>query len=359
MYDIIIVGAGPAGAIAAKYLAGSGKKVLLLQKDLSFKKPCGGGIRMDAFDEFKIDKCLVKNFVDTIVLETKKKSIEFDISSAPLGVVDRVEFDEALRNDAMNAGAKMVEAKVVDVEVLSSTVAVEAQLDNARKRYQGRYLIAADGVLSAVRKKVRAEEVPKRLAHYSDVNSLPTSKCYFYLGSTLTDRAYAWRFPYKGGADVGTFSKKSTKEYIYNLFKFLGIKEDEKVRGYNIPIWEKPLFYDDRVFYVGDSAGQVSPFTYEGIYYAMKSAKILSEVIIEDVDFTEYEERWNKLYFKKFNVLKRLQRIFLSHDLMIFIIMKTLEKPKMKQKLLDIWMDKYEIKIDVYFFARMFRRVFQ
>ncbi len=359
MYDIIIAGAGPAGAIAGKYLARSGKKVLLLQKDLSFKKPCGGGIRMDAFDEFEIDKRLIKNVVDTIVLETKKTSIEFDMSSAPLGIVDRVEFDKSLRNDAINAGAEVVEAKVVDVEILSSGVVVEVQIDNMRKQYQAEYLIAADGVLSTVRKKVRAEEVPKRLAHYSDVNALPTHKCYFYLGSTLTDRAYAWRFPYEGGADVGTFSKKSSKAYIYNLFKFLKINKDEKVRGYHIPIWEKPLFYDNRVFYAGDSAGQVLPFTYEGIYYAMKSAKILSEVIIEDVDLTEYEERWNKLYFRKFNTLKRLQGIFLLNDLMIFILMKTLEKPKINQKLLDIWMDKYEIKMDVYFFVRMFQRVFR
>ena len=359
MYDIIIVGAGPAGAIAGKYLARSGKKVLLLQKDLSFKKPCGGGIRMDAFNEFEIDKCLVKNFVDTIVLETKKKSIEFDMRSAPLGIVDRVKFDKALRNDAMNAGAKVIEGKVVDVKVLSSGVVVDVQIDNVCERYQAEYLIAADGVLSTVRKKVRAEEVPKRLAHYSDVNTLPTSKCYFYLGSTLTDRVYAWRFPYEGGADVGTFSKKSSKAYIYNLFQFLGINEDEKVRGYHIPIWKKPLFYDNRIFYVGDAAGQVLPFTYEGIYYAMKSAKILSEVIIEDVEFREYEARWNKLFLKKFNALKRLQRIFLFNDLMIFMMMKTLEKPKMKQKLLDMWMDKYEIKIDIYFFTRMFRRVFQ
>ncbi len=359
MYDIIIVGAGPAGAIAGKYLARSGKKVLLLQKDLSFKKPCGGGIRMDAFDEFEIDRSLVKNVVDMIVLETKKKSIEFDLSSAPLGIVERVEFDEALRNDAVNAGATVLEAKVVDVEVLSSNVTVEVDTDNVCKRYQAEYLIAADGVLSTVRKKVRAEEVPKRLTHYGDIGSLPTDKCYFYLGSTLTDSAYAWRFPYKDGADVGTFSKKSTKRYIYNLFSFLGIKEEVKVRGYHIPVWEKPLFYDNRVFYVGDAAGQVLPFTYEGIYYAMKSAKILSEVMIEDVALTTYEERWNALYFKKFSVLKHLQRIFLSHDLMIFIMMKTLEKPKMKQKLLDIWMDKYEVKIDIYFFLRMFKRVFQ
>jgi len=354
MYDIIIVGAGPAGAIAGKYLARSGKRVLLLQKDLSFKKPCGGGIRMEAFDELEIDKCVVKNLIEKITLETKKKSIEFDISNTPLGIVDRVEFDQHLRNDAMNTGAEVIEAKVVDVKILSSKVLVEAQIGDICKHYEAEYLIAADGVLSVVRKKVRKEEVPKQLIHYSDVDSLATSKCHFYLGTTLTGHGYGWRFPYEGGSDVGTIGKKG----LYNLFRFLGIDQKEKVRGYNIPTWEKPLFYEDRVFYVGDAAGQVLPFTYEGIYYAMQSAKILSEVIIDDVDFSEYETRWNTRYLKKFTMLKKLERIFLFNDLMILLLMKTLERPKLKPKAIEIWMGKYEVKIDIYFFARMFKRAF-
>ena len=353
MYDIIIVGGGPAGSMAGKYLAKAGKRVLLLQKDFSFKKPCGGGLRMDAFDEFNINKSLVKKSVTEIVLETKKRSIEFDISATPLAVVDRVEFDDRLRQDAVGAGVEVLEEKVSNVTILDSSVKVES---NA-KVYESKYLIAADGVLSSIRKKLRAEKVPSGLTHYSDISDFKTDKCHFYFGSTLSNRAYAWRFPYGDGADIGTFAPQNSKKFMFNLFNFLGVAQKEKIKGYNIPQWDKPLFYDNRVFYVGDSAGQVLPFTYEGIYYAMKGAKIVAEVIGEGADSSEYEKRWNRLYLKKFRTLKYLQKFFLKNDFMIFVMMKTLEKPSVKRKVLALWMDKYEIKINMGFFLRTIKRL--
>jgi geranylgeranyl reductase len=159
MYDIIVVGAGPAGAITGKYLAKSGKKVLLVQKDFTFKKPCGGGIRMDAFEEFNINKSLVKNVINEIVMATKKRSIEFDISNTPLAVVDRVEFDEALREDARIVGAEVIEGKVFDLEVSQNSVKVHVNIANQKVMYEAKYIIAADGVLSTVRKKLRGEVV--------------------------------------------------------------------------------------------------------------------------------------------------------------------------------------------------------
>ena len=145
---------------------------------------------------------------------------------------------------------------------------------------------------------------------------------------------------------------------MYKLFNFLDIKKDEKIRGYKIPVWQNPLFYDKRIFYVGDAAGQVLPFTYEGIYYAMKSAKILSEVIIEDADHDSYEKRWNILYLKKFSILKRLEKLFLNHDFMIYLMMKTLEKPKVQKKVLLLWMDQYEVKINLQFFGKILKNIF-
>ena len=358
MYDIIIIGGGPAGAVAGKYLAQSGKKILLIQKNFSFKKPCGGGIRMDAFEEFDIDKSLIKNLITEISLETTKKRIDFDLTHLPLTIVDRVEFDQALRQDAHDAGATLLEGKMLNVTVKESSVEVEVKVNDKVERYQSEYLIAADGVLSQVRKELKGEFPPHGLTHYSDVEGFSSTKCHIYFGSTLAPSVYAWRFPYGNGSDVGTIATEGGKRYIHNLFKFLGISTDEKVKGYNIPEWEKPIFYENRVFYVGDSAGQVLPFTYEGIYYAMKSAKILSETIIDGQDPSQYEVRWNKIYLKKFTVLKRLQKLFLKNDFMINVMMRIIEKPEIKGKVLALWMDKYELKLDGAFLYKCIKKVF-
>ena len=357
MYDIIVVGAGPAGAMAAKYLAASGQKVLLIQKNLSFKKPCGGGIRLDAFNEFDIDKKWIKSIVNELVLETKQHSIAYDISHIPLAIVDRVSFDKALRNDAREAGAVLLEAKATDIDVTAFGVRVGVDDGVKDKVYEAKYLIAADGVHSFVRKKMRNEEVPAHLTHYSDILALQTNKCHIYFGTDMAKGAYGWRFPHHDGTNIGVPASEN-KNNMYELFNFLDIKKDEKIRGYKIPVWEDPIFYDKRIFYVGDAAGQVLPCTYEGIYYAMKSAKILSEVIVEDADHDSYEKRWNTLYLKKFSILKRLEKLFLHHDFMINLMMKTVKKPEVQKKVLSLWMDQYEIKINLRFFGKILKNIF-
>lgn len=357
MYQFIIVGGGPAGSIVSKYLAKSGKKVLLIQKNFNFKKPCGGGIRMDAFQEFDIDTSLIRNVVNEIILETKKNKIEFDITHIPLAVVDRVKFDEQLRQDSKNAGAIVLEATVNNIIIKEKHVVVRTTNNKHKQEFLGEYLIAADGVMSTIRKKMRNEDVPRGLTNYCDISSVHTTKCHFYFGSDLSHYAYGWRFPYEGGSDIGTAAPYKNKQYINNLLQFLNLKTQEKIKGYYIPQWEKPLFYENKIFYVGDAAGQVLPFTYEGIYYAMKSAKILSTVLIENVDFSEYETRWNTLYLKKFTVLKKLQKLFLINDFMIELMIKVIKQPKVKEKVLLLWMDKYQFNLSLGFLFRVFKQV--
>ena len=359
MYDVIIAGAGPAGAVAGKYLAASGKKVLLLQKDLSFKKPCGGGLRIDAFDEFDIDKKTIHCIVNEIILESKRSHITYDISNNPLAIVDRLTFDQSLRHDAVRAGAELREEKVVHIFITETGVKVETEGRSGENMYEADYLIAADGVHSFVRKQIRREKVPVHLAHYSDVMSLKTTKCHFYFGTSVSKGSYGWRFPYGRGSDIGVVASQNDKRHIDALFDILGLGKDQKIRGYKIPVWQEPLFYDKHIFYVGDAAGQVLPFTYEGIYYAMKSAKILSEVMVEGCDPEVYEKRWNRLYLKKFSLLSRLEKLFLHHDFMIHVMMKTLERPEVRKKLLTLWIDQYDIRLNLRFFVTVFKNLFR
>lgn len=356
MYDLIIVGGGPAGATAARYLAQGGRKVLLLEKDLTFKKPCGGGIRMDAFDEFGLDRDIVDKVVDEILLESRHSTVSFDISHTPLGIVERSKFDTYLRQKAANAGASILEAKVVGLELHDASVSVRVKTVKGYARYEAEYLIASDGVFSTVRQKMRGEKVPRYPTPYTDLGTMSTEKCHFYFDPAVSDGAYGWRFPYKAGSDIGTMGRRHGKTELSRLLGLMGVENSYRVKGYAIPVWEKPLFYDRRVFYVGDAAGQVSPFTFEGIYYAMKSAKILAGTILEHASPEVYRERWHTLYFKKFTVLKKLQRIFLYNLFTISVMMRLLESPSVQRKLLDLWMDRYEVQIDMHFVMKVLKR---
>ncbi len=356
MYDAVIIGGGPAGAVAGMELARANQSVLILQSDLYFKKPCGGGLRMDAFDEFDLNRSSITRIVNEIVMQSNKVSVEFDISQSPLAIVDRVKFDRGLRDAAGKAGATIVQSKVTDIRTDAEKVYIETK----DKIFESRYAIAADGVGSVVRKKMGLEDVPRVLTHYIDTSDLETDKCYFYFDTKLSRGAYGWRFPYAdSGTDAGVVSCDGSRSYIDNLVKKLDLRESiDKIRGYYIPQWKRIALYSERVFYVGDAAGLVLPFTYEGIYYAMKSGKIAAKVISDGVDPYEYEKRWNELYLNKFTLLDRLQNLFLKNSFMVHLMMKTVEKPRVKQKVIQLWMGEYDLNLNAGFYMRVVKRLF-
>ena len=260
------------------------------------------------------------------MIESKKSTLKYDISQSPLAIVNRMHFDQSLRTDAVRSGVTLLEEKVKEISCTDFGVQVEAVGRAGKKKYKGVYLIAADGVHSYVRKVMRKEAVPAHMTHYCDILSLETKSCHFYFGTDLSKGSYGWRFPYGKGSDIGVVDSMNHKKNISSLFDLLNLEDTQKIHGYKIPVWESPLFYDNRIFYVGDAAGQVLPFTYEGIYYAMKSAKILATVIAEDLHPEVYEERWNTLYKKKFSILLHLEKFFLHSDVMIYLMIANIGK---------------------------------
>lgn len=353
---ILIVGGGPAGATVAKYLSKASIENILIQRNFGFKKPCGGGIRLDGFDEFEVDKTIIKKHVDTIALVYKSKRVEINISETPLGIVDRVEFDTLLREDAQKAGTEILEAAFVSLEMFDKHVISTIKKGDEYINIRSEYVIAADGVNSKIRKQVNGESVNSNLSIYTDITSKEYSACEFHFGSKVADRYYAWAFPHAEGSNIGTLADGS-KECLENMLQSIEVDEKTKALGYGIPNFKDNVFYNKRVFYVGDSASQVLPFTYEGIYYAMSSAKILADVIIENKDGREYEKRWNKKHLKKFQTLYRLQQIFLRNDFMISIMMRLYESGHIQRQMIKFWLGKRDLEINFAFFMRVLKRV--
>lgn len=102
---ILVVGGGPAGAIAAKSLAGRGLEVILLERNLSLEKPCGGGIPSSAFDEFAIPKEVIKREVKSIrIVSPIGEQLDIELKGGSLAIVARWEFDRVLRYEAEKEG---------------------------------------------------------------------------------------------------------------------------------------------------------------------------------------------------------------------------------------------------------------
>jgi len=336
----VVIGGGPSGANAARYLALANEDVLLIEKNSNFDKPCGGGLFVKAFDEFNIPKNLIKHRVNRIdIVSPSAKIVPVDISKHSLAIVHRQEFDAKLRELAKEAGAKILNAKVIKIVTKKNKIEVIAQQkDNTKIEIIANYAIAADGVNSLCRKQLLNETPSRVLSYYFNISNKTSSSCQFWFGDNIAPKHYAWIFPHHNGINIGLITDKQNriKEFFNNFKKEIKLDISSKPYGYFIPYWRTMKLYKDNVFYVGDSASLVLPFTYEGIYYALKSGKLAANAIINNNPLL-YEKEWNRLYLKRFKFLRTLQNIFLKNNWWIERMVKLYQNPKFQQSVIEYW----------------------
>jgi geranylgeranyl reductase len=303
--NILIIGGGVAGATAARILA-KYFNVTLIQ-DKIWNKPCGGGVKTKIFEEFKIPKKLIKHKFSTIYMHYKHSTIPIDLKGENLSIVFREEFDNTLRILAKEAGTNLMYARLINIE--NSTAIIRKENEILKKDFD--ILIAADGVNSTVRKKLNLSPIPKIITNFNTTN-FSTNTCHFYFDKKFAGNYYAWIFPHQNLSHIGC----AGKENFYNFAQFLNVPI--KPKGYPIPLWNNHIqIQTENIFFVGDSAGQVMPLSFEGIYYAMHSAKVLATAIIEKRD---YKTLWQKRFYKKFMFMKTLQSLLENNIFRNFII---------------------------------------
>jgi geranylgeranyl reductase len=291
---ILIIGGGPAGATAARLLA---KKfdVTLIQ-DKNWDKPCGGGVKSKIFDEMGIPKSLIKHKLDYIYMNYKNEKIEIDLKGENLSIVLREEFDKTLRDLAVKNGAKLYYGKFKKFKEKKAII----EINKEKFLFEYDILIAADGVNSTVRKALNLPPILKTITHYAKINK-QIETCEFYFDEELGGKYYAWAFPHLNKTHIGSVDRSS----FNNFCKYLNV--NVKAKGYFIPTWQEGItIQKNNIYFVGDAAGQVMPMTFEGIYYAIKSAEILANSIINNLD---YEKEWNKRFLKEFKFMKFIEKI--------------------------------------------------
>ncbi|HIK16094.1 MAG TPA: geranylgeranyl reductase family protein [Leptolyngbyaceae cyanobacterium M33_DOE_097] len=359
-YDLIVCGAGPAGATAATIAAAAGLKVALLEKyPLPRHKTCGGGMPLSV-------QSLLYELAPDAVVESDVTQIRhtWKFDDAYLGLINppgtkrllsiwmvqRSVFDAALANQAVQAGADLQDGLVVQaVEVEGDRVRVTARGLKSGHPFvaTANTVIGADGATSVTAQSVNLQRsAPLGLAMeielpYEWQGDHPYLRPEIaHLEYAVVKNGYAWIFPKRDhlnvGAGVFRFSRKSVysdrevpgllRRVIADYLKALQIPfSSEKLRfhAHPLPIWtgkSKLQTADGKVLLAGDAAGLINPLFGDGILHAIKSGAIAAQSVIDDKTKV-YSDLIHAEFAPDFNASLRLAGFFYQYPGIAFRVM--------------------------------------
>jgi geranylgeranyl reductase len=352
---VLVVGGGPAGATAGQLLAESGQDIILLERNRSYAKPCGGGIALNAFDEFNLSKTPVKKEVHGLrIVSPSGNRVEIGLKDHALAIVERREFDEALRRRAEAQGARVIEGEFLRV-LDDKKCRVEARIDKEKVEIVSDYIIAADGVNSRVRTSLGIKPRPTLLTISERIPGPDLDYCEFWFGSSQSPYFYSWVFPARDGLSIGTgvFEPRKINDLFQQFKTRAGLASGGDRKVYRIPVWKGDLYNINKILFAGDSAGQVLPLSYEGIYYAMKAGEMAVRAILEE-KVENYKKMWKSRFQKRFILLDKLKNYFSKDDNSAEKLIALHRRPEVQEASLLLWLRKDNSRQSLMHYLKLF-----
>jgi len=324
-YDVLVIGAGPAGSIAAKTAAEKGLDVLLIEKRQEIGDPvrCAEGVSKQYLKKHvEIDKkwiCADLKGSRIYAPDGTKIEMAEEIAGGEVGyVLERKIFDRALAEKAAKAGAEVrVKTRATGL-IIEDDFVKGARLVHLGKEsdVRARIVIGADGVESKVGrwagidtslKPVDIETCAQYMVAGVDINQ---EYCEFYIGNDIAPGGYIWIFPKgegKANIGIGILGSKMGKfkprpvDYLNTFLekKFPNARIVEMIFG-GVPVSGSiPKTSTNGLMLIGDAARQSDPVTGGGILNAMDAGKLAGEAAFAaisagDVSLGKLEEVYEK-----------------------------------------------------------------
>ncbi len=339
--DVIVVGAGPAGSMAAA--TSECDTVLIDQRpEIGVPKQCAEGVSEVLFEKIGIPpkkEWISKEIKHTTLISPSGIEIRLDdtkVKRAKFGyVLNRKNFDKGLAENAANTGAELMpKTRFVKAERTENGIKVHAKRFNESIEIEGKILIACDGVQSKAAKSFGLDTTVS-LRHiescyqYEMTDVEVESAVELYFGRTYAPGGYVWVFP-KGenSANVGlgiipSITEKRAKEYLDDFLERKRVKNGKivEINVGAVPI-STPLkkTYADNLLVCGDAARMVNPLTGGGIHTACISGMLAGEIATKAVEkenysesfLSEYQMHWKNAFGAELAFYGKAQKVLMS-----------------------------------------------
>ena len=313
LYDVVVVGSGPAGSYVAYKLAEMGRRVVVVEqkKRVGEQVCCTGIISQRCVNSFAIDESIILRRANSAKLVSPSgRLLRVWRQETQACIIDRALLDVVMVRRAQDKGAEYVLSSLVrGIEVNDDSVRVEAVRQGEKLNFEARAVVIATGFGSSLAQGLGLGKVGDFvMGAQAEVEAIGLDEVEVYFGKEVAPGFFAWLVPTSPPkALAGLMSRRSPELYLKKLVASLQAQgkiapaEAEPIyRGISL----KPLARTcgNRLMVVGDAAGQVKPTTGGGIYYGLLCADIAADNLhraLESDDLSAkslagYEREWRK-----------------------------------------------------------------
>ncbi|MCQ2069863.1 MAG: NAD(P)/FAD-dependent oxidoreductase [archaeon] len=291
MPDVTIVGGGPAGTLAARLIAASGRSVTVMEEHSSIGEPlhCAGVVTSRTIDGLGLRPTVLNSLTGADVVLPNDDVLELKRSIPLAYAVDRVDLDRRLAEAAVDAGAELqCDCKYLEHTVSETGVTVKTSVGETKSEL----LVGADGHASRIAKSIPdndARELVVGLQVELDYASDEQDRLRLFVGNSIAPGFFAWQIPLGDTTRFGlaiSSGKGTPSEYMGYLLKKLGIENKTRLNTYGgvIPIGGRKTVYGDRLMLIGDAAGQIKPVSGGGLNPITYAAPLLKETVDKAFD---------------------------------------------------------------------------